>query len=151
MQKYTHCDVIRESRVHACWDVNDAREPVYWLLYHQNRNSMPSCKSDSHKCVYMWTYVRGSHTRERTFCSRMLGIIIYKKLRGSQRRGYWSRHHWRRIVRVYIFWKPAGNHWWLSSTISPWTLTNEERITELHDYKINYLARLYAWYRILWL
>jgi len=63
VQKMCALRRIRESRVHTCQDVNDAREPVYWLLYHQNR-SMLSCKSGSHKCAYvnicMWLY---SHVR----------------------------------------------------------------------------------------
>lgn len=71
---------IRESRVHACQDANDAREPVYWLLYHQNRNSMPSWLASPAGTSVRIMYIHGStHTSELTFCSRMLGIIIYKK------------------------------------------------------------------------
>lgn len=100
-----------------------ARELAYWLLYHQNRNSMPSCKSDSYKyvCECAWIYI---HVRQRTSYSRMLGVIIYKRQRGSERR---ACRCWRRVVRVYIFRGLVANHWRLSHTISRRTTTNEKR------------------------
>jgi len=101
----------------------------------------------------MRTYVYGfTHTCERTSYSRMLGVIIYKKPHGSQRRGYQSRCHWRSIVRVYIFRELAANHWWLSDMIS--YIGRKQTRNVLRNstiIKLITLALLYAWYRILWL
>lgn len=96
-----------------------AHEPVYWLLYHQNCNSMPSCKSVTCKyiwiCVNLLTHVSFPDARRN---------YLQEAARESQRR---ACYYWRRVVCVYIFRGLVANHWRLSGTILRRTTTNEKR------------------------
>jgi len=116
-KKCAHCGVSGKA---ACTRVKTLMTRANQFIDYYIIRTVQCCPaSPARTSVCMWTYVRGfTHTCERTSYSRMLGVIIYKKPHGSQRRGYQSRCYWRSIVRVYIFRELAANHWWLSDMIS---------------------------------
>lgn len=123
-----------------------AREPVYWLLYHQNRNSMPASPTRIRMWLRMWMCVN-LHTRVPTH------VLFPDARRNYLQEAAWV---WEKSLSlltksrscVYISRTRGESLAIIAYDISPDDDKWETLLSKCCDYKIYYLTLLYRILRL---